>query len=106
MLEFKWTRRRPQRGFALVSVLVFMLVIATLLSGMGMFAASHQSLAHVDSDYAAALSLAEAGANYEFRKLSLDQNNPDQYPGATINWGGGTFTVWCANRDGSVPWTN
>jgi hypothetical protein len=94
------------RGFALISVLVFILIIATLLSGMGMFAASHHARAHVDSDWTAALSLAEAGANYEFRKLSLNQNDPDQYPGATQTWGGGSFTVWCANRDGTMPWTN
>src|SRR5688572_30785531 len=106
MLKFQRTRRRPQSAFAIISVLVFMLVIATLLSGIALFAASHQARAYVDGDYASALSLAEAGANYEFRKLSLDQNAPDQYPGATVNWGGGSYTVWCANRDGSVPWNN
>jgi len=102
----KRQRTRIQRGFAIITVLVFMLVVATLLSGIGMFAASHQARAHIDGDYASSLFLAEAGANHEMHKLSINQNNPDQYPGATINLGLGSFTVWCANRDGSVPWTD
>ena len=24
----------------------------------------------------------------------------------TVSYGGGTFKVWCANRDGTTPWTN
>ena len=103
----RFTAPRPsRRGFTIVTVLVFVLVISTLLSGIGIFAVSHQGRAMVDSDYAAALSLAEAGANWEFRKLSMNQNLPDQWPGATVSMGGGTFQVWCANSDGSVPWNN
>ena len=103
----RFTVPRPsRRGFTIVTVLVFILVISTLLSGIGIFAVSHQNRAMVDSDYAAALSLAEAGANWEFRKLSMDQNLPDQWPGATVNMAGGSFQVWCANSDGSVPWNN
>ena len=106
MLRRSPAQRRIRRGFTIITVLVFILVISTLLSGIGIFSVSHQTRAMADSDYAAALSLAEAGANWEFRKLSLNQNLPDQWPGATVNWGGGSFTVWCANSDGSVPWNN
>ncbi len=103
----RFTAPRPsRRGFTIVTVLVFVLIISTLLSGIGIFAVSHQSRAMVDSDYAAALSIAEAGANIEFRKLSVNQNLPDQWPGATATLGNGTYTVWCANSDGSVPWNN
>ena len=96
--------RRTRRGFTIITVLIFILVITILLSGIGMFAVSGQTRVHVDSDAATAINIAEAGANWEFRKLAFDQTNPDQYPGATVNFGGGTFTVWCANSDGTVPW--
>ena len=96
---------RPQRrGFAIITVLVFLLVVTILLSGIGMYTVSAQTRANTAADAAAALNIAEAGINWEFRKLSMNQNQPDQWPGATVNWGGGTFQVWCANADGTVPW--
>jgi len=100
------TLRSSARGSALITVLIFISIVSVLLAGIAKFSISHQQLALNDSRYAAALSLAEAGANTEFRKISLDASLPDQWPGATANWGGGSYTVWCANSDGSVPWNN
>jgi hypothetical protein len=97
---------RRQRGFAVITVLAFILVITVLLSGIGVFSVSGQSRALTDGDSAAAMNTAEAGVNYEFNRLAKDQNSPDQYPGVTQTLGNGTYTVWCANPDGSVPWNN
>jgi len=88
----------------MIHTLFFMLIISTLLIGIGSFAVSHQTRAKVDSDYAAALDLAEAGVNYEFRKITYDPAQADQSPGNTYTFGGGNFRVYCVNRDGSSPW--
>jgi len=100
---------RRQRGGVLISALAFMVVISLLLAGIGTLCVSYYGRARTDSDYAAALSLAEAGVNFEFRKISLDETTADQAgasnpPGVLYNFGGGTFRVYCANRDGSTPW--
>jgi hypothetical protein len=81
------------------------LITSILLMGVGTFCVSHQTRVKADSDYAKAIDVAEAGINYEFRKLSLSTSSPDQYPGTAVNFGNGAFTVYCTNKDGTTPWT-
>lgn len=105
--------RRPerQRGGALVNVLFFLMVTSVLLAGVGSFAVSHQTRAQVDSDFARAMDIAEAGANYEFNKISKDETTADQ-PGAgpsygnSYSFGGGTFRVYCTQTAPPAAPTN
>ncbi len=96
---------RARRGAALASVLMFILVLSVLLSGSASYTVSHQQRAYTDASYAASMDTAEAGVNYEFRKITFDPTTADQYPGHTYNLAGGTATIYCTNRDGSTPWT-
>src|SRR5437870_3613128 len=100
----KRIRRSPRGGYALVTVVLFLIIVSTILGGMGAFVASHNQIQTVDSRYAAALDLAEAGINKEYNKLSLDTATADQSPGATYDLGSGSYTVYCTNRDGTTPW--
>lgn len=104
MQTMKPTRLR-QKGVAIIGVLIFILITTILLAGVGTYAVSHQTRADVDMRYAAALDLAEAGVNFELRRISQDTALADNCPGTARNLGEGTFTVYCANRDGSTPWT-
>jgi len=88
----------------IIGVLFFLLIISVLLVGTGTLTVGHQSLADADSKYSDALNLAEAGVNYEFRKLTQNPANADQYPGTTYTFGNGSFKVYCANKDGTTPW--
>ncbi len=93
----------------LISALAFTVIIAVCLAGIGTLCVSHYSRASVDGDFASALNLAEAGVNYEFRKISQNAANADQKgganpPGVTYAFGSGAFRVYCTNKDGSVPW--
>src|SRR6266571_582043 len=104
------TRRiRSRRGGVLLTTLAFVVVISVIMAGMATLSVSYYARAGVESDYAAALDLAEAGVNYELRKISANAGNADQAgshspPGVTYSLGNGTFTVYCINKDGSVPW--
>lgn len=104
MQQSAYSFRKRRRGAALISVLFFLMIVSILLMGIGSYAVSHQTRAKVDADYAAAMDLAEAGVNYQFRKISYNPSLADQYPGTTYNYGGGTFRVYCINKDGSSPW--
>lgn len=97
-------RRARNRGGVIIGVLFFLLIISILLMGIATMAVSHQNLEDVDAKYSAAVDLAEAGINYEFRKISQNAAAADQYPGAAYSFGGGAFKVYCVNRDGSAPW--
>ncbi len=103
-------RRRSRHGAALISALVFVVVVSLALAGIARLAVSHYERAQVESDYSCVLPLAEAGANYEFWKISQNTSNADQISqsnphGVTYSFGSGTFTVYCTNLDGSTPWT-
>src|ERR1700694_3503931 len=109
MQTFPNQRKRP--GSALISALVFTVITAICLAGIGTLSVSHYNRASVEGDYAAALNLAEAGINYEIRKISRDATTADQAgsstpPGTTVSFGGGTFRVYCSNRDGTTPWAS
>ncbi len=101
---------RRVRGATLVTTLFFTLITTTLLAGIATYSVSHQVRVKADSDYASALALAEAGINYEIRKLGVSpdtvgqRNSPDTPP----NNSGlqGTFSVYCVNQDaGETNWT-
>ena len=102
-------QRRLLRGNALITSLVFAVVIALILAGIGTLTVSHYSYAHTEADSAAALDLAEAGINYELHKITenigqADVGSGNTYAAATLDPSlTGTFNVTCANRDGS-PW--
>ncbi len=61
-----------QRGFTLITALAFTLVVGTILAGIGSVAVSHLSRAHTEGTYANAVTLAEAGINYEIARISSD----------------------------------
>jgi Tfp pilus assembly protein PilX len=108
--SFLQRRGRRQRGGVLISILCFVVITGIIMAGIGRMTVSHYQMAGVEGDYAAALYLAEAGINYELRVLSNDNTQADQKTaanpnGTTVNFGGGSFTVYVANKDGTTPWT-
>jgi hypothetical protein len=91
---------------------MFVLVGTILLSGTARFAVMNLQRAQYDADYARAIDLADAGANYELNRISLSTANAHQSPGTTINPGWGparSFKVWCTRRQANgtetTPWT-
>jgi hypothetical protein len=97
-------RRCRQRGGIIIGVLFFLLIISMLLIGTATLTTGHQNLEDSDAKYSDALNSAEAGVNYEFRKISQNPASADQSPGTTYTLGGRTFKVYCTNKDGSTPW--
>lgn len=98
-----------ERGGVLIGAIVFITIISISLAGVARLSVSHYSRANVERDYQAALYLAEAGINYEMRKVSLDPANADQFnngtqKGVTYTLGLGSFEVYCTNVDGTKPW--
>ncbi len=99
--------RKARRGGVLISALAFVTVTSMLVVGMLTMSVSFYARAKTEADYEKALALAEAGANYEFRKISSDTSTADQRTngtGVTYSLGGGAFNVYCSNKDGSAPW--
>jgi Tfp pilus assembly protein PilX len=97
--------RRCQHGGVLISALAFVAITSLLLVGMATVTVSHFARARTEKDYEAALGLAEAGVNYELRKLSANTSSADQGgSSSTYSLGSGTYTVYCSNKDGSAPW--
>ena len=100
-------RSYSNRGAVLISALVFVTVISLLLAGIGTLSVSHYARVKVDADFSDALNVAEAGANYEFNKISKLSSSADpkgNTNGVTYPFGAGSYTVYVTNRDGSV-WT-
>ena len=101
--------QRLRYGGVLISALAFVTVASALVVGMLTLSVSYYARAVTESDYEAALGVAEAGVNYELRKLSNNTNNADQSSvanpaGPSYTLGSGAFTVYCSNKDGSTPW--
>jgi len=105
------------RGSVLTSTLIFVVITSLILAGIGTYTISHLSRASAESDYSAAMNLAEAGINYELRNVSeniLDTTRPDQlHPGAgqngpytgSISGVSGSFTVSVTNDpDNGKAW--
>ena len=100
--------RKVRYGGVLISALAFVVITGLLVAGMATVSMSYYARAKTEGDYANALPLAEAGVNYEFRKISTNVANADQKvggAGVTYNLGNGAFTVYCTNSDGSTPWS-
>ena len=102
--------RKAHTGGAIISALAFTAVTSMMLVGMLTVSTSYFTRANSEADYDLALAVAEAGVNYEFRKISTNVNSADQVSagkpnGMTFPLGSGTFTVSCTNKDGSTPWT-
>jgi hypothetical protein len=97
-------------GGILISALAFVTITSLMVMGMVTIAVSNYAREQTEADYQTALSLAEAGVNYELRKISANPANADQRPngaspGVSYNFGGGTFAVYCANKNNTTPWT-
>ncbi len=101
-------RKNRNRGFALITVIMFIAITSTLLAGIGTFAVSHNSRAHSDADWQSAMDIAEAGVNTELSKISRNFLTADITP-TTYSFNGGTYRVWVTQRnsDGTetTPWT-
>ena len=100
---------RANQGGILLTVLVFAVVIATMLAGLGSLIISFYSRVTTESQYASAINLADAGANYEFRKINQNVTNADLQSSATnVSMGSGTFSgtfkVYCTMADGVTAW--
>lgn len=100
---------KTSRGAATVMALVVTAIVVTLLAASAVIASSHYSRARMESDYATALYLAEAGVNFELRKISddttaADQKSDDNPNGVSYNYGGGSYSVYCIGQDGTYPW--
>src|SRR5579884_1233819 len=109
--------RSKHHGSVLTSTLIFVAITSLVMAGIGTYTISHLSRAKTESDYSAAMNLAEAGVNYELRNISedvLDTTRPDQlhpasgqngpYTG-TISGIIGTFTVSVTNDpDNGKAW--
>jgi Tfp pilus assembly protein PilX len=111
MQTIRRSRRRIHNvhGAMLISVLAIVVVISLVLAGSMALTVTYFGRVHIEADYAAALDTAEAGVNYELRKISQDATTADQAgtttpPGTSYNFGNGAFCVYCTNRDGSTPW--
>lgn len=108
MMRFKMpgSRSSRRRGSVVIGVLFFLLIMSMLLLGVGSYATSHQQRTTMDTAYAQAMDLAEAGVNYEFRKISGNAASADQASSPlTVSLGSGTYTVWCTSTDGVSNWT-
>ncbi len=93
-----------RRGAAIISTLFFLLVISMLLMGVGTYTVSHKQREMMDSNYASAVDTAEAGVNYELRKITQNPSNADLTQG-TYSVGSGKATVWCTqDAAGTTPW--
>ena len=95
-------RGKSRRGGVLICALAFVVITSFILAGIGTFAVSHLSRVGTESDYSAALNLAEAGINYELRNISSDITNanlPHQlHPSAGMN---GAYTGSISGASGS-----
>lgn len=110
-VEMKRTRARQaaHRGGVLVSSVVFALIVSLGVAAMGKLAVSQYDSAIMDDTYAQALPAAEAGIDYEFRKISSNPYSADQSTfkspaGSTYSLGQSSFQVYCTNLDGTTPW--
>jgi Tfp pilus assembly protein PilX len=113
-MTFVRLKFQKRRGAILLNVLIFLVVISILLAGMAKLMISDYSIVRVENDYANSLVVAEAGINYELRKISVDGTKADQKSsqgtaGASYTTAAGTFQVYVTQRnsDGTEPspWT-
>lgn len=111
-------RSSKRAGMTLITALAFTVVVGTVLAGVGNVALSHYSRATVERSYATAVSVAEAGINYELRWISKTPKDTSSAHGSGNPYVGsmtdvpGTFSVYVTNWDtanntcGTGTWTN
>jgi len=97
----------------MLNVLIFLVIMSTLLAGMAQLMVSDYSVGKVEANYSISLATAEAGVNYELRKISNDGTLGDQKQsagtgGTTYTTAAGTCSVYVTqhNQDGTetTPW--
>ena len=104
--------KKTESGGALLTALVFVVIISTAIAGIATLSVSHFSRASVEADNSNALLLADAGVNYELRYISENQltGTPAHQAGSaytgSIAGVEGTFTVWVTNDpDNGNSWS-
>lgn len=70
--------KRRARGSALITAVVFALIVALTLAGVSLLTVQHYSLAHVQADSTSAMDIAEAGINYELTRITNNVADADQ----------------------------
>ena len=103
--------RRKVGGVALITTLALLLMLSLAVAGAGTYAVGHLNFMRRNGDYALAIELADAGANFELRYISDNEYTAapahqasSPYVG-TIPGLAGQYTVWVTNTDGSSPWS-
>src|SRR5258706_10922645 len=107
--------RENRRGAVLITALAFTVVVSCIIAGIAAFTMSHCQRATTEGDYASALNMAEAGINWEIRKMSQTSISADTvsnpasqsftYPGIVSGFNG-TFKAWVTNDpDTGTQWT-
>src|SRR6266498_2650789 len=75
-----------EAGGILLTMMAFVFIVTILLGGVVTFVVGHNRKVMRDMDYNTAIYLAEAGVNYELRRISLDPRNQfnanQHYPAA------------------------
>jgi hypothetical protein len=105
-------QRKTHSGAALVTAIIFASIFTIIVGGLALYAVGSYSLAKKGTEYAAAVQLADAGVNSEFRNIALNQfNNGYTAPTAasphtgSISGVPGTYSVYItADAAGSQNW--
>ena len=98
-----------RHGGILITTLIVSTIIASMLAGMGSLLISYYSRSLGETNYANAINLADAGLNYEIRRITANVSNAD-LPGSTaplgstVAFGNGSFRVYCTMSDGLTSW--
>ena len=93
----------------MITTIIISTVIASMLAGLGALLTSTYSRAMDESNYSNAINLADAGVNYEIRKVTANAASADlpgstTPPGTLVPFGNGSFRVYCTMTDGVTPW--
>ncbi len=106
-------RSRRQQGAALLTAIAFSAIFSLIAAGVAVYGVGSFNLAKRDTEYAAAIQLADAGINYELRAIALNQfssgySAPTSGSPASGSISGvtGTFSVYVTSDSaGTVAWT-
>ena len=80
-----------------------------MIAGMGSLLTSYYSRSVGETNYSNAINLADAGLNYELRRITANVASAD-LPGSatphgnTVSFGNGSFRVYCTMADGVTSW--
>ncbi len=104
-----YTRKSARHGGVLITTLIISTIVASMIAGLGSLLTSYYSRSMDETNYVSAINLAEAGINYEIRRISASVSNADlpgtgTLLGTTVTFGNGSFRVYCTMSDGSTTW--